>query len=108
MLIPLNLAWSQFQAIPTVSTRKHFNVATGDAIVHNSSYNIFNFSLQPAEETGEGDDDTNNQYDDDASSVHQSDNPQSGNDDSDSDSGDGDSGDGDSDSNDDGGGSGDD
>lgn len=44
--IPLDLAWSQFQDIPTVSTRNHFSVSTGEAMVNDSFYNIFNFSPQ--------------------------------------------------------------
>ncbi len=47
LLIPLDLVWGQFQDIPTVSTRKHFDVSTGDAIDNNNTfYKIFNFSPQ--------------------------------------------------------------
>ncbi|HEU5120304.1 MAG TPA: alpha/beta hydrolase [Candidatus Nitrosocosmicus sp.] len=39
-MLTVEFAWSQFQDIPTVSTRNHFDVLTGEAIVSDSIYNL--------------------------------------------------------------------
>ena len=38
--LTVEFAWSQFQDIPTVSTRNHFDLLTGEAIVSDSIYNL--------------------------------------------------------------------
>jgi hypothetical protein len=39
-MISVENAWSQFQDVPTVSTRNHFNLSTGEIIVTDSIYNL--------------------------------------------------------------------
>ena len=42
LFFPFELSWSQFQGIPTVSTRDHFNKLTGEIIPGTSTNKVFN------------------------------------------------------------------
>lgn len=39
-MITVEFAWSQFQDVPTISTRNHYNVSTGEIIISDSIYNL--------------------------------------------------------------------